>query len=96
MIGINDVTGLINVILGVIVCVLEIRTARTCTRDKWLYYLKAAAGAILAVSFGLAVISGFSGGSGLVMPELGRPAVTLALASMMLGAIIQYKRQDCK
>lgn len=95
VIGVDDIAAVINVILGLIVFVLEFRIARQCRQGKWVYYLKSAAGLILAAAFATAIIGSFSGGSGLVPPEIGRPAVTIALTALAVGAIYNHKSGEC-
>ena len=95
-ITINDISAGINVLLGVVVFGLELRAARACDVNRWVYVVKAMAGAALALSFLLAIIDSASGGGGLVPPAIGRPAVTLALGALAVGAIMQrHKRGNC-
>lgn len=95
---INDIEAVVNIVFGILVMFLELRTARNCSINRWVYYLKAFAGLCLAITFAVAFISSLTGGDGLVPPAIGRPAVTITLAALFVGAIMQRynRRGDCK
>lgn len=94
--SIYDFTAIVNVVLGLVVFVLEIRTGRSCAKsEQWVYYLKAMAGLGLALAFFVAIVDTFKGGTGTVPMEIGRPAVTLALTALVIGAIVQHKKGNC-
>lgn len=95
---INDIEALVNIVFGLVVMVLEFQAARACTLHRWVYYLKAFASLCLSVTFFIALFSSLTGGDGLVPPVIGRPAVTITLAALFVGAIMQRysRRGDCK
>jgi hypothetical protein len=93
---INDITGSVCILLGLIVGVLSFRTAITCPIGRWVYYLNSFAGFMLAVVFSIAVINSFQGGAGLVSPEIGRPSIIVALTAMAASAITTHRQGGCK
>ena len=88
-----DLAAGINIVIGLAVVWLELRVYQSCPANpnRWVFIIKAAAGAALALIFAHALLFN----SGVVDPAIGRPAVTLALMSLAMGAIVQYKRKGC-
>ena len=89
---INDIVAAINVILGLVVVVLEVRIARHNSTIAWVYYLLAVAGLGLALIFGYAFVDSCLGGQGIVPAAFGRPVVTMVLFAMAIAGIYQYRR----
>lgn len=88
----NDIVALVNVIMGLLVVILDIRIARHNRPIAWVYYMLAAAGLSLALIFGYAFIDSCLGGVGIVPAAFGRPVVTFVLFAMSIAAIYQYRR----
>lgn len=83
-----DLSAGINILMGLGVAALELCVWRECKTNRWIYLFKAASGLFLAVIFAHALL--FNGGT--VDPSIGRPAVTLVLGSLAMGAILQRRR----
>jgi hypothetical protein len=85
-----DIAAVINIIVGLVVVYLELRVYSSCplNPNRWVYVVKAASGLSITLLFTHSLL--FNGGS--VDPSIGRPAITLVLAALAMGAIIQHRR----
>jgi hypothetical protein len=92
----NDITGMVIVVMGLVIVVLNVHNIRVCiARDRWIYGFYAVSGLAISISFILAIVDTFTGGSGLVPPELGRPSVILLVGSVVINSILHYKKGRC-
>lgn len=88
----RDIAAAVNVILGVAVAILELRRWQRCKRDgRWVILVKAAAGAVWAVISALAILGLYATGD-IIDPLIGRPATSLLLAALAVGAIYDHRR----
>lgn len=96
MFSISDLTALFITALGILVAVLEIRTyRRNCKWPwRWIYLFKGFSGLYLGIVFLIAAFNGWAG-DGRIDPVAGRIGAVLALTSLALGAVIQYRREGC-
>lgn len=94
--GFSDFIALVISALGIYVVVLEVKTfLKNCKWPwRWIYMFKAFSALYMSVVFFLAFLNVW-GADGRVDQVVGRIGAILILASLALGAIIQYRREGC-
>jgi hypothetical protein len=88
----TNALAVLNVLMGIGVVILGIVNARTAKENQWIYGFCALAGAAIAMAFILALVESIQGGPGIVIPELGRPAVTLMEGALLIMMILSHRK----
>lgn len=91
---VQNALSLINIILGGLIVVYQLRAYRVCNpKLKWLYALKASAGAALALLFLDVLFRSLSGGIDTIAPIIGRPVLSLVESALVFDAVVNSKIQ---
>lgn len=94
--GFSDFIALVITVLGIWVVILEVKTfLKNCKWPwRWIYIFKGFAALYMSTAFFLAFLNVW-GADGRVDQVVGRIGAILILSSLVLGAIVQYRREDC-
>lgn len=95
-VGFSDFMALIIIGLGIAVIIFETKSflKRRTWRWRWIYVFKGLSALYMSLMFFLAIM-GLWGPDGRVDMTVGRIGAVLILTSLILGAIVQYRQEDC-
>jgi hypothetical protein len=86
----NDIAAMINVAFGLVVIIVNLRAVLYYNVEhKWVYFIKAFAGMGAVIAFMSALLR--LGKADEVPSYIGRPAFTICMLALMLGALVTSK-----